>query len=97
MAKFVLCCGSGIVTSTHIRKKIEEELDKRGYKGKYSITQCRASEAATMSDGHDAVISTTVLKTKCACPIIVATGLLMNRGTKEIYDQIESYLLAEKQ
>ena len=25
MRKFVLCCGSGIVTSTHIRKKIEEE------------------------------------------------------------------------
>ena len=95
MRKFVLCCGSGIVTSTHIRKKIEEELDKRGYKGKYAITQCRASEAATMSDGHDAVISTTVLKTKCACPIIVATGLLMNRGTKEIYDQICSYFTDE--
>ena len=95
MRKFVLCCGSGIVTSTHIRKKIEEELDKRGYKGKYSITQCRAFEAATMSDGHDAVISTTVLKTKCACPIIVATGLLMNRGTKEIYDRIESFFTPE--
>ena len=27
MKKFVLCCGSGIVTSTHIRKKIEEELN----------------------------------------------------------------------
>ena len=95
MRKFVLFCGSGIVTSTHIRKKIEEELDKRGYKGKYAITQCRASEAATMSDGHDAVISTTVLKTKCACPIIVATGLLMNRGTQEIYDQICSYFTDE--
>ena len=96
MKKFVLCCGSGIVTSTHIRKKIEEELDKRGYKGQYSITQCRASEAATMSDGHDAVISTTVLKTQCKCPIIVATGLLMNRGTDEIYAQIESYLKEEE-
>ena len=95
MRKFVLCCGSGIVTSTHIRKKIEEELDKRGYKGKYAITQRRASEAATMSDGHDAVISTTVLKTKCACPIIVATGLLMNIGTQEIYDQICSYFTDE--
>ena len=57
MRKFVLCCGSGIVTSTHIRKKSEEELDKRGYKGKYSITQCRASEAATICESINFIYS----------------------------------------
>lgn len=92
MKKILLCCGSGICTSTAVRKKVEEELNKRGYKGQYEVNQCRASEAAAQSSGYDCVVSTTMLKTQCACPIIVATGLLMNRGTEQIYNQIEEII-----
>ena len=37
----LLSCGSGIVTSTIARKKVEELLDSHGYKGQYEITQSR--------------------------------------------------------
>jgi len=92
MTRIYLCCGSGICTSTAVRKKVEAEMDKRGYKGKYSVTQGTASDAAAQSVNFDVVVSTTMLKTKCACPIIVATGLLMNRGTDAIYSQIEEVI-----
>ena len=92
MTRIYLCCGSGICTSTAVRKKVEEEMNRRGYKGQYSVTQGTASDAAAQSVNFDVVVSTTMLKTKCACPIIVATGLLMNRGTDAIYKQIEDVI-----
>lgn len=94
MVRIVLCCGTGIATSTAVRKKIEAELDTRGHKGQYTINQCKVTEAVEASKNAD-VVATTVasplLNSKCACPVVVVTGILMNRGTKEIYDSIEKF------
>ena len=92
MKRIYLCCGTGIATSTAVRKKVEDEMNRRGLKGMYTISQGTAGAAAASSVNFDFIISTLMLKTNCACPIIVATGLLMNRGTKEIYDEIEKMI-----
>lgn len=94
MVRIVLCCGTGIATSTAVRKKVETELDARGHKGQYTINQCKVTEAVAASKSADVVVSTVaspLLNTQCACPVIIATGILMNRGTKEIYDSIEKF------
>ena len=43
--RILIACGSGIVTSTIARKKIEELLDAHGYKGRYEIAQVPLSTA----------------------------------------------------
>jgi len=92
MKRLMLCCGSGIVTSTHIRNKIQTYLDANGYKGKYEITQFKANEAAANSSTFDGIVTTTMITSKCSCPVILGTGLLMNRGTEEIFAQIREIL-----
>ena len=95
MKRLMLCCGSGIVTSTHIRNKIETYLNDHGYKGKYEITQHKAAEASANSVNFDCIVTTTMLTQKMACPVILGTGLLMNRGVEEIYKQITDIIDAE--
>ena len=41
--RIMFACGSGICTSTAVRKKVEAMLDENGYKGQYEITQYKIS------------------------------------------------------
>jgi len=76
-------------------KKLEAELIKRGHKGKFTISQCKAVEVPTKSVSADLCVSTIASSYTCHCPLIVATNLLINRNTEEIYDQIEEVLFGE--
>ena len=49
MKKILLCCGTGVATSTVVHKKLEEELNKRGRKGQFVISQCKAVEVPAKS------------------------------------------------
>ncbi|MGI6509643.1 MAG: PTS sugar transporter subunit IIB [Erysipelotrichaceae bacterium] len=95
MKKILLCCGTGVATSTVVRKRLEEELNKRGYKGKFTINQCKAVEVPSKSKDADLCVSTIANSYTCHCPLIVATNLLVNRNTEEIYNQIEEALFSE--
>lgn len=95
MKKILLCCGTGVATSTVVNKKLEAELIKRGHKGKFTISQCKAVEVPTKSASADLCVSTIASSYTCHCPLIVATNLLINRNTEEIYDQIEEALFGE--
>ena len=44
MKRILLCCGTGVATSTVVNKKLAEELKKRGHGGDFTITQCKAAE-----------------------------------------------------
>lgn len=95
MFRIALCCGTGIATSTAVNRKVTAELEKRGYKGKFIISQCKVTEAVAQSKNSDLVVTTVaspMLQNGAACPVVVATGLLMNRGTEEIYNKIEAEL-----
>lgn len=92
MKRILLCCGTGIATSTLISHKIEDELIKRGYKGQFMIEQCKLAEAPARSVTYDFCISTVPSTLKLSCPLILATNLLMNRNVEEVYSQIEAEL-----
>ena len=95
MKRILLCCGTGVATSTVVNKKLEEELKRRGHAGQFTISQCKAAEVPSKSANFDLCVSTVNFTYTCECPIVVATGLLINRGTQQIYDDIEKALFAE--
>lgn len=89
MKRILLCCGTGVATSTVVNKKLEAELIARGYRGQFTISQCKAMEVPAKSANFDICVSTVAtMGYKCDCPLVIATNLLLNRNTKEIYDQI---------
>jgi len=92
MKKILLVCGSGICTSTAVKAKVTKALDERGLKGKYEITQGRATEVAAKSADFDMVISTTVLGVECHCPLVMGTQFLLGRGTEPVVDKIVEIL-----
>ncbi|MBE6125764.1 MAG: PTS galactitol transporter subunit IIB [Erysipelotrichaceae bacterium] len=88
MKRILLCCGTGVATSTVVNKKLERELNKRGYKGQFTITQCKAVEVPGKSPNFDLCVSTIANSYTCHCPMIVATNLILNRKVDETYDKI---------
>lgn len=88
MKRILLCCGTGVATSTVANKKLCEELDRRGFKGQYTVSQCKAVEVPSKSPNFDLCVSTIANAYKCECPLVVATGIILNRGTEAIYDEI---------
>ncbi len=96
MKRILLCCGTGVATSTVVHKKLEAELIKRGHKGKFTISQCKAVEVPSKSVNFDLCVSTIANSYTCHCPLIVATNLIINRNTEEIYNQIEEALFKDE-
>ena len=86
--KILLCCGTGVATSTVANRKLCEELDRRGFKGQYMVSQCNAVEVPSKSPNFDICVSTIANSYRCECPMVIATGLILNRGTQEIFDKI---------
>ena len=52
MKRILLCCGTGVATSTVVNKKLAEELKKRGHGGDFTITQCKAAEVPGQSSNY---------------------------------------------
>lgn len=80
--RILMACGSGICTSTAVRKTIEEFLDEKGYKGRYEITQCRVSEAPEKSADSDFLVATTTAPSGLKCDYVNGVPFLMNFGTE---------------
>lgn len=88
MKNILLACGSGIVTSTAVRTKIEKILDDNGYKGKYKITQCKVSEAPAKSSSYDFLIATTMAPQNLQCPYVPGVSFLTGINTQPSIDMI---------
>ena len=88
MKRILLCCGTGVATSTVVNKKLENELDRRGYKGQYTISQCKAVEVPGKSPNFDLCVSTIPNSYTCHCPMIVVTNLILNRDVEATFDKI---------
>lgn len=97
MKRILLCCGTGVATSTVINKKLEAELIRRGHRGQFEISQCKAVEVPAKSGNFDLCVSTLTMSYRCDCPLIVATNLLLNRNVEATYDQIEKALFTEEE
>lgn len=88
MKNILLACGSGIVTSTHAANKLSTELDKRGYEGKYKITQCRISETAAKSTLFDFCVATAQVPPDVKCPVFHGVAFLTGIGVDKIMEQV---------
>ena len=77
--RILLSCGSGIVTSTIARKKVEELLDSHGYAGQYEITQVPLAEH---SRNYDFIVATSIAPTELHCPYVNGVPYLMGVGTE---------------
>ena len=80
--RILLSCGSGIVTSTIARKKVEELLDSHGYKGQYEITQVPLASAPAQSRNYDFIVATSSAPTELHCPYVNGVPYLMGVGTE---------------
>jgi PTS system galactitol-specific IIB component len=80
--RILLSCGSGIVTSTIARKKVEELLDSHGYKGQYEITQVPLAAAPGQSHNYDFIVATSIAPTELHCPYVNGVPYLMGIGTE---------------
>ena len=94
MKKILIACASGIATSTAVNSKLTTALDKKGYKGKYHITQCKVQEVRGMSENFDFCVATTSIPGECKCPVILGISFLTGMGLDATMNQI--YELMEK-
>ncbi len=89
MKKILLVCGTGVATSTVARKRVEDILDDNGYKGNYRLTQGKVAEVGGLSPNFDFIVTTVKFDEKTsACPVILATQLLMGFNTESVVEQI---------
>lgn len=93
MKSILLACGSGIVTSTAANDKLTKELIKRGYEGKFKITQCRISELVAKSPLFDFCVATSQFPAEVKCPVIrgipFLTGIGMDAVMEEVIKEME--------
>ena len=96
MKRILLVCGTGVATSTVVRKRVSDILDARGHKKDYSITQGKVAEVPGQSENYDLCISTVNIdKKNCKCPLIIGTQFLMGINTEPLIAQILQILYNE--
>ena len=86
--RILIACGSGIVTSTIARKKVESLLDAHGYKGRYEIAQVPLGTAAEKSKACDFIVATSIRPSDLHCPFVDGTPYLMGRDEETTNEQI---------
>lgn len=88
--RILVACGTAIATSTVVARKIEEELGKRGMT--VETTQCKASEVPSKVEGHDLVVSTTMVSGTGDIPVIHTVSFLTGIGIETDIEKIVNYL-----
>ncbi len=86
--RILIACGSGIVTSTIARKRVEELLDAHGYKGRYEIAQVPLGTAGEKSKDCDFIVATSICPSELHCPFVDGTPYLMGHGEEVTNEQI---------
>ncbi|QWQ38314.1 PTS sugar transporter subunit IIB [Gemella sp. zg-570] len=86
----LIACGAGIATSTIAVKKVEELVAKHNLD--VNIKQIQISEAASLQNQADLIVSTTMLPTIYSIPAIIATAYITGFGEEELDEEILSHL-----
>ncbi len=92
MKKILLCCGSGIATSTVATARLKEKLEERGFAGQFITTQCKVNELESKIADYDLVISTAVLTQSFSKPVVQGIPFLTGMGLDKTIDEIISKL-----
>lgn len=92
MKKILLCCGSGIATSTAAASRLKNKLEERGFAGQFTTTQCKVNEIASKIDDYDLVISTAVITQPLSKPLVMGipflTGINLDKTIDEIVQKL---------
>lgn len=92
MKKILLCCGSGIATSTAAASRLKDKLEDRGFKGQFTTTQCKVNEVASKAADFDLIISTAVVSQSFGKPLVQGIPFLTGIGLDKTIDDIISKL-----
>ena len=92
MAKILVACGTGIVTSTMAADKLKKELEKKGKTSKITISQCKVAELNSKASGYDLIISTTQVSDKIQIPVVSGlpflTGIGVDKAVNEVIEKL---------
>lgn len=92
MKKILLCCGSGIATSTAAASRLKDRLEDRGFAGQFTTTQCKVNEVASKAADYDLIISTAVISQDFGTPVVQGIPFLTGIGLDKTIDEIVSKL-----
>lgn len=92
MKRILLCCGSGIATSTAAASRLKTKLEDRGFGGQFETTQCKVNEVASKIADYDIVVSTAVLTGEYSKPVVQGITFLTGMGVDKTVDEIISKL-----
>ncbi|MCL6124824.1 PTS sugar transporter subunit IIB [Neisseria meningitidis] len=88
--KNVVACGEGMATSTGVTDRVERWVKENNVDAE--VKQIKISEAASMQDGADLIVSTTILPTTYKIPAIIATSYITGMGMEELDEEILAHL-----
>lgn len=92
MAKRILvACGAGIATSTVVCDKVEKLVKANNISA--TIVQCKIAEVASLQEGADLIVTTTILPREYSIPAIKATAYITGINMKALDEKILSHLI----
>lgn len=89
--KILVCCGSGIATSTVIANRVKTICAENGYNAE--ITQVKIIEVEKLAKDFDLVVSSTVvpnIQTPSVFAISYLTGIDKEKTDQEILDKLKN-------
>lgn len=95
MKKIIVACGAGVVTSTTAMKKLNEELQARGYEEgqDYKLIQTSVQSVESMADQADMAITTTQYDNdSIKIPVVNGLPLLTGIGADAVIDKVENLI-----
>ena len=92
MKKILLCCGSGIATSTAAANRLKNKLEERGFAGQFTTTQCKVNEVASKAADYDLIVSTAVISQDFGKPVVLGISFLTGINLDKTIDEVISKL-----
>lgn len=87
MKRILVACGAGVATSTAVIHKLSKLLDDNGFKGQYTLIQCKVTEVPAKSQDADLCVATTMAG-EVHCPFVSGIAFLTGRGLEAVEKEI---------
>lgn len=84
--KLAVACGSGIATSTHAAKQVEEYLAERNIP--IEIMTCSVQDLPNRLTGCDVILATAQVAFESGLPVFNGVPLLTGVGDEELLEQL---------
>lgn len=86
----LVCCGTGIATSTMVATGLKEALADRGIA--VETRQCTAAEVRGRLGGVDVIVTTTPLSDDLGVPVVQGLAFLTGVGKDAVIDRVAGIL-----